>query len=468
MILSVETDQKNKADQPDEGEKSGKDALQDKSKQDESEQDEASGRTTIDVTVPDIGDYKEVDVIEVNVSVGDEIKEEDSLATLETDKASMEIPSPASGKVVDIKINVGDKVSEGDLVLVLEAKDAKSSAQNQSSTKASTDEKPSVEKTQSQQAPQTQKIAADEIDNSKAPASPAVRRLARILGVDLSRVTPTGRKGRITKEDCEAYIKNAVTKVQTGQVSSGAGLELLPDPQVDFAKFGEIEVEALSRINKLSAKNLARNWVKIPHVTFYDDADITDLEDFRKAKKAAAEKMGIKITPLSFLIKAAATALQAYPRFNSSLSTDGESLVMKKYYHIGFATDTPKGLMVPVVKDADKKGILEISKEIMALAKKAREGKLKPDDMKGATFTISSLGILGTTAFTPIINMPEVAIMGVSKAAIKPVWDGQNFVPRTMLPLSLSTDHRVIDGALAAQFLTKYCAILSDLREILL
>ena len=430
----------------------------------------SSANQVVNVTVPDIGDYKDVDVIEVNVAAGDEVQEEDSLATLETDKASMEIPSPMAGKVIDVKINVDDKVSQGDLVLTLEVS---RSAVADSSTNIDISKKgaetPAVKEEKPVSSPQTAPMpVAQEVDNSNTHASPSVRRLARVLGVELSRVSATGRKGRITKEDCEKYIKTAVQAVQSGQISSGSGLDLLPDPQIDFAKSGDIEVEALSRINKLSAKNLARNWVKIPHVTFYDDADITELEQFRKAKKAAAEKTGVKVTPLSFLIKAAATALQEYPKFNSSLSNDGESLIIKQYFNIGFAADTPKGLVVPVIKNADQKGIFEISREITDLVKNGRDGKLKPDDMQGATFTISSLGILGTTAFTPIINMPEVAIMGVSKAAIKPQWNGSEFVPRTMLPLSLSTDHRVIDGALAAQFLTRYCAILSDLREILL
>lgn len=419
----------------------------------------------IDVTVPDIGDYKGVDVIEINVKPGDQITAEDSLATLETDKASMEIPSPESGKVIDVKIKVGDKVSQGDLVLTLEVTGATAVAP--APKQPETKEVATAASLVSQAQPVTA-VEATDVHNTNAHASPAVRRLARILGVELARVVATGRKGRITKEDCENYIKKAVQAIQSGSVSSGGGLDLLPDPQIDFAKFGDVEVEALSRINKLSAKNLARNWVKIPHVTFYDDADITDLEVFRNAKKSAAEKAGVKVTPLSFLIKAAAVALKDYPRFNSSLSNDGESLIVKKYFNIGFAADAPKGLVVPVIKNADQKGIFEISREIMELVKKGRDGKLKPDDMQGATFTISSLGVLGTTAFTPIINMPEVAIMGVSKSAIKPVWNGKEFTPRTMLPLSLSTDHRVIDGALAAQFLTRYCAILADLREILL
>lgn len=421
----------------------------------------ASAETIIDVQIPDIGDYDSVDVIEVTVSVGDVVAEEDSLLTVETDKASMEIPSPMSGTVVEVLTKVGDKVSEGTLVVRLKT--------------TSTTVAPAPTKTVESPKPETQvKVApvatiSVAVDNSNSHASPSVRKLARILNVDLNKVAASGRKGRITKEDCYSYIKNAVNLVQSGKASSnGSGLDLLADPVIDFAKFGEIETLPLTRINKISAKNLHRNWVKIPHVTFYDDADISDLEDFRKSKKAFDEKTGIKITPLSFLVKAAATVLQEFPKFNSSLSSDGESLVLKKFYNIGFAADTPAGLMVPVIKDADKKGIIEISKDIMELAVKARDGKLGSKDMTGATFTISSIGVLGTTSFTPIINMPEVAIMGVSKAAIKPVWNGKEFVPRTMLPLSMSADHRVLDGAMSAKFLTRYCQILSDLREILM
>lgn len=406
----------------------------------------AAASQIVDVEVPDIGDYDNVDVIEISIKVGDEIAEEDSLITLETDKASMEVPSPVAGKVVEVVTKVGDKVSQGSLILKVETGTSAAATARVSSS-----------------------VNEYAVDNSNAHASPAVRKLARILNVDLSKVKATGHKGRVTKEDCYNYIKHAVTQVQTGKVAaSGSGLDLLDDPVVDFSKFGEIETQQLSRINKISAKNLHRNWVKIPHVTFYDDVDVTDLEEFRNAKKVFAEKEGIKVTPLSFLVKAAAVALQEFPRFNSSLSNDGENLIIKKYYNIGFASDTPAGLIVPVIKDADKKGIIEISKDIMELAGKARDGKLGAKDMTGATFTISSLGVLGTTSFTPIINMPEVAIMGVSKTAVKPVWNGKEFVPRTMLPLSLSTDHRVIDGALAAKFLTRYCQILSDLREIIM
>ncbi|ABU60806.1 pyruvate dehydrogenase complex dihydrolipoyllysine-residue acetyltransferase [Francisella tularensis] len=430
----------------------------------------ATTNQIVDVEVPDIGDYDSVDVIEVSVKVGDEIAEEDSLITLETDKASMEVPSPVAGKVVEVITKVGDKVSQGSLILKVKTQGS-APVEQTSSQPAPAKQEQAKQQAATPAAPTPASSSVNEyaVDNSNAHASPAVRKLARILNIDLSKVKATGRKGRVTKEDCYNYIKHAVTQVQTGKVAaSGSGLDLLDDPVVDFAKFGEIETQPLSRINKISAKNLHRNWVKIPHVTFYDDADVTDLEEFRNAKKAFAEKKGIKITPLSFLVKAAAVALQEFPRFNSSLSNDGENLIIKKYYNIGFAADTPAGLMVPVVKDADKKGIIEISKDIMELADKARDGKLGAKDMTGATFTISSLGVLGTTSFTPIINMPEVAIMGVSKTAVKPIWNGKEFIPRTMLPLSLSTDHRVIDGALAAKFLTRYCQILSDLREIIM
>ncbi|WP_395166956.1 pyruvate dehydrogenase complex dihydrolipoyllysine-residue acetyltransferase [Francisella salimarina] len=426
----------------------------------------ASGQT-VDVEVPDIGDYDSVDVIEVAVAVGDKVEEEDSLITLETDKASMEVPSPVAGEVAEVITKVGDKVAQGTLILKVKTE---GSAPAVAPSQAAKSEAPRQESAKPAPAPVAQSSVNEyAVDNSNAHASPAVRKLARILNVDLSKVKATGRKGRVTKEDCYNYIKHAVTQVQTGKVAaSGSGLDLLDDPVVDFSKFGEIETQPLTRINKISAKNLHRNWVKIPHVTFYDDADVTDLEEFRKAKKGFAEKMGVKITPLSFLVKAAAVALQEFPRMNSSLSNDGENLILKKYYNIGFAADTPAGLMVPVIKDADKKGIIEISKDIMELAGKARDGKLGSKDMSGATFTISSIGVLGTTAFTPIINMPEVAIMGVSKTAVKPIWNGKEFEPRTMLPLSMSADHRVIDGALAAKFLTRYSQILSDLREIIM
>ena len=423
---------------------------------------------SVEVKVPDIGDYDNVDVIEVNVAAGDTIQEEDSLITLETDKASMEVPSSHSGVVKSVNINVGDKVSQGDVILIVEAEVSSS----ESTAKADKPKKESSTpaKSQKTQNQPSQNAQPQGVVNKNYHAGPAVRRLARILGIDLTRVPATGNKSRITKEDCYNYVKQSLNQVQSGQVGSGgAGLDLLDDPVVDFAKYGEVETQALTRINKLTAKNLHRNWVKIPHVTFWDDADITELEEFRKSKKTEAEKLGIKITPVAFLVKACATALHSYPRMNSSLSADGENLIVKKYFHIGVAVDTPNGLLVPVVRDADKKGVYEIAKDLMDLIKRGREGKIKPDEMKGATFSISSLGILGTTGFTPIINMPEVAILGVSKSQIKPVFDGKDsFNPRLMLPLSLSVDHRVIDGALAAQFLTHLCQVLSDLRETIL
>ena len=435
----------------------------------------ASGGAPVEVHVPDIGDHSNVDVIEVAVSPGDTIEEEDSLITLETDKASMEVPAPQGGVVKEVKIQAGDKVSEGDLILLLEGQGGGAAPAPASQQSPAPSPSPSPAPSPAP-APQPQAAAGDNesYKNEKVYAGPAVRRLARILGADLTRIKPTGPKGRITKADCEAYIKNVVTRAQQGEATGSGGggggseLGLLPDPDVDFTKFGEVEEEPLTKINKLSARNLHRNWVKIPHVTFYDDADITELEAFRKAKKADAEKLGVKISPLAFIVKAAAVALQDFKRLNSSLSADGERIIYKHYYHIGFAADTPKGLIVPVIRDVDKKGIYDISREMADLIARGREGKVKPDEMKGATFTVSSLGILGTTGFTPIINMPEVAILGVSKTATKPVYDGKEFVPRSMLPLSLSVDHRVIDGALAAKFMTRLTTVLGDLREMLL
>ena len=451
-----------------EGSSSNDSATKEESKAESSAESVASQNSAvtqvIEVQVPDIGDYDAAEVIEIAVKVGDEIAEEDALITLETDKASMDVPSPVAGKVAEVLVKLGDKIGEGHLILKVEAKGA-------APVVISEPAKAEAPKREVKAAPVASQsnVNTYEVNNSNAHASPAVRKLARILNVDLGKVKASGRKGRVSKEDCYNYIKNAVTQVQTGKIAaSDSSLDLLADPVIDFSKFGEIETAPLTRINKISAKNLHRNWVKIPHVTFYDDADISDLEEFRKSKKAFAEKMGVRITPLSFLVKAAAVALQEFPRMNSSLSNDGENLILKKFYNIGFAADTPAGLMVPVIKDADKKGIIEISKDIMELAGKARDGKLGSKDMSGATFTISSIGVLGTTAFTPIINMPEVAIMGVSKAAIKPVWNGKEFEPKTMLPLSMSADHRVIDGAMAAKFLTRYSQILSDLREIIM
>ena len=430
--------------------------------------EQAGSSSVQEIYVPAIGDYSSVDVIEVNVSVGDSIAEEDSLLTLETDKASMEIPSPVSGILHSLAIKVGDKVSQGDLI-----GEMKVGKNSETVLTVSTAEPMKAQKKEPKEANLLEAASQEEQENAALYASPAVRRLSHILGVDLSKITGTGDKGRITKEDCNAYLKEAVSVMQSSNVNmdaAGSGLNLLADPKVDFAKFGDITVEALTRINKLSAQNLHRNWVRIPHVTFHDDADMTDLEAFRKLKKGQAEKQKIKLTIMPFLLKAAAKALQAFPRMNSSLDETGESLVLKQYYHIGVAVDTPKGLIVPVIRDVDQKSIFEIAAEYTDLVERGRVGKIKPAEMQGGTFSISSLGILGTTGFTPIINMPEVAILGVSKSAIKPQYDSvtQTFVPRMMLPLSLSVDHRVIDGALAAKFLTYYMSLLSDLREILL
>lgn len=451
----------------------------------------ASGGTkTIEVTVPDIGDASDVDIIEVLVAEGDSVEPEDGLITLETDKATMDVPAPEAGKIVSLAVKVGDKVSEGSLVLTLEVAGAESAPAKESND-APADSAPS----QAESAPSKSESAPAASDSSpKAPpvphhpsaggnvstgkvhASPSVRRLAREFGVDLTQVQGSGRKNRVQKEDVQSYVKYELSRPKmnpgssAGTGSTGGGLQVLAQPKVDFAKFGEVEEVPLTRIQKLSGPNLHRNWVTIPHVTQFDEADITDLETFRKEQNAIAEKrkLGVKITPLVFMMKAVADALKEYPAFNSSLSASGETLVMKKYFHIGIAVDTPGGLVVPVVRDVDKKGIMEISKELMEISVKARDGKLKATDMQGSCFTISSLGGIGGTAFTPIVNAPDVAILGVSKSEMKSKWNGKDFEPRLMLPLSLSYDHRVIDGALAARFAVHVSGALSDLRRILL
>ncbi|WP_440028950.1 dihydrolipoyllysine-residue acetyltransferase [Chromobacterium amazonense] len=436
----------------------------------------ASGRS--EIRVPDIGGHSGVDVIEVTVKVGDDIAVDDSLITLETDKATMEVPATAAGKVVEVKIKVGDKVSEGDLIVVVEGAVAASAPVAAAApAPAAAPAAPAPVAAAPAAAPTVAPVAAavsaaiDEIAFSKAHAGPSVRRLARELGVDLGKVKGNGRKGRITEDDVKAFVKGvmqnpAALAPAAAPAGSGAGLDLLPWPKVDFAKFGPIETKPLSRIQKISGANLSRNWVMIPHVTFNDECDITELEDFRKTVGKEWEKSGLKISPLAFIIKAAAEALKAFPTFNSSL--DGDNLVLKQYYHIGFAADTPNGLVVPVIKDADKKGLRQIAQELTDLSKLAREGKLKPTDMQGATFTISSLGGIGGTSFTPIVNAPEVAILGVCKSQIKPVWNGKEFAPRLMCPLSLSFDHRVIDGAAAARFTVHLGKLLSDVRRLIL
>jgi len=435
--------------------------------------------------VPDIGNYTNVPVIEVLVKAGDAVAKDQGLVTLESDKATMEVPAPFAGTVKEVKVKVGDDVSEGSVVALIEAGEAAPKASAAPAAKAeapkaapapqSTPAAPaapaaapatSAEKTEPRSPPVA--FGADTVMPDKVPyASPAIRVFARELGVDLAQVSGTGRNGRITKEDVQGFVKRALSTPRSA-AGAGAGLNLLPWPQVDFAKFGEVETRPLSKIKKISGANLARNWVMIPHVTQHDDADVTELEALRVQLNKENEKAGIKFTMLGFIIKAVVAALKKYPDFNASLDAGGENLVLKKYFHIGFAADTPNGLVVPVLRDADKKGIVAITQESGALAAKAREGKLGPADMSGGCFSISSLGGIGGTAFTPIVNAPEVAILGVSKSAFKPVWDGKAFQPRLLLPLSLSYDHRVIDGAAAARFTTYLAQLLADMRRSLL
>ncbi|HHG3101547.1 TPA: pyruvate dehydrogenase complex dihydrolipoyllysine-residue acetyltransferase [Vibrio parahaemolyticus] len=428
-----------------------------------------------EVNVPDIGG-DEVEVTEIMVAVGDTVEEEQSLITVEGDKASMEVPAPFAGTVKEIKIAAGDKVSTGSLIMVFEVAGAAPVPVAAPAQAAAPAAAPAAA-TPKAEAPAAAAPAAtgDFKENDEyAHASPVVRRLAREFGVNLSKVKGSGRKSRILKEDVQNYVKEALKRLESGAAASGKGdgaaLGLLPWPKVDFSKFGETEVQPLSRIKKISGANLHRNWVMIPHVTQWDNADITALEAFRKEQNAieAKKDTGMKITPLVFIMKAAAKALEAFPAFNSSLSEDGESLILKKYVNIGIAVDTPNGLVVPVFKDVNKKGIYELSEELMAVSKKARAGKLTAADMQGGCFTISSLGGIGGTAFTPIVNAPEVGILGVSKSEMKPVWNGKEFEPRLQLPLSLSYDHRVIDGAEGARFITYLNSCLSDIRRLVL
>ena len=432
----------------------------------------------IEVKVPDIGDFKDVPVIEVLVKPGDAVKKDDSLVTLESDKATMEVPAPAPGTVKEVRVKVGDKVSEGSAILVLEGAEAAKPAAPAPSAPASSAPAAAARPAPAAAAPAAPPREVAPASESQAEAaregvpphaSPGVRRFARELGVDLSRVRGSGPKSRILKEDVQGFVKESLAGGARAPAAGGAGLgELgLPAwPKVDFAKFGPVEVQARTRIQKISGPALARNWVMIPHVTQFDEADVTELEAFRQRVNEENAKSGAKVTMLAFLVKAAVAALQKFPTLNSSL--DGENLVLKRYWHIGFAADTPQGLVVPVIRDADRKGVVEIAKEAAELAAKAREGKLAPADMQGGTFSISSLGGIGGTAFTPIINAPEVAILGVSKTSMKPVWNGHEFAPRLMLPLSLSYDHRVVDGALGARFTAYLAQVLSDLRRGLL
>ena len=426
----------------------------------------------IEVKVPDIGDFKNIPVIEILVKPGDTVRAEDPLVTLESDKATMEVPSPVAGTVREIRIKVGDKVSEGALVLMLEASGDALAVSKAAPAPAVAAPQPvkAPPAPAAKPAPVAAPVAAsvDEAAFGKAHASPSVRRIARELGVDLSRVKGSGPKDRVVKEDVQAYVKTELARPRGGEGGGGLGFNLPPMQPVDFSKFGPVTTQPLSRIKKLSGGFLHRNWVSIPHVTQHDEADITELEAFRKTQSEEAKKSGIKFTMLGFLMKAAVVALKQFPEFNASLSPDGESLVLKDYFHIGVAVDTPAGLVVPVIRDVDKKGLLEIARELGDLSVRMRNGKISPADLQGGCFSVSSLGGIGGTFFTPIINAPEVAILGVGKAVMKPVWNGKEFVPRLMLPLSLSYDHRVIDGALGARFSTYLTTVLSDIRRLVL
>lgn len=432
-----------------------------------------------DVQVPDIGDFKEIEVIEILVKPGDTVAKEQSLISLESDKATMEIPSPEAGVVKEIRIKVGDKVSMGSLILTLE--EASGISPDRPAT-APVSAPPSAAPSPSGP-PVIPSVAVAAVESDPVPleprdpatslphASPSIRKFARELGVDLSRLKGTGTKGRILQEDVQAFVKG----IMAGSASKapaakggGLGFNLPAWPDVDFAKFGPVEVKPLSRIQKLSGPYLHRNWVSIPHVTQFDEADITDLETFRKSQTVETEKNGFKLTMLAFMIKACVTALRKYPQFNASLDKTGENLILKKYFHIGVAVDTLGGLVVPVVRDADRKGVFDLARELAEISKVAKDGKLKAGDMQGGTFSISSLGGIGGTFFTPIINAPELAILGVSRSAMRQVWNGTEFAPRLILPLSLSYDHRVIDGAVAARFTTELAKILSDIRRTLL
>jgi pyruvate dehydrogenase E2 component (dihydrolipoamide acetyltransferase) len=427
------------------------------------------------VKVPDIGDFKEVAVIEVLVKPGDTVANEQSLITVETDKATMEIPSPAAGKITEVKLKVGDKVSQGSTILELEAEGGAAPAPAAKEEKAPAEAKPAAEPAADFEAPavpQRPPVPKEpqEATQAKPHASPSVRKFARELGVDLTRVKASGPKGRIVHGDVQAFVKGALAAAPAAPAAKGGAqpFNLPAWPDVDFAKFGPVEAKPLTRLQKLSGPNLHRNWVSIPHVTQFDEADITDLEAFRKANTAETEKQGFKLTMLAFLVKACVTALRQHANLNSSLDRGGENLILKKYYNIGVAVDTPDGLVVPVVRDADRKGVFDVARELGEISKLARDKKLKPGDMQGGSFSISSLGGIGGSAFTPIINAPEVAILGVSRSVLRPVWSGKEFAPRLMLPLSLSYDHRVIDGAAAARFTTYLASVLADIRRSLL
>jgi len=430
----------------------------------------------MEVKVPDIGDFKGVDVVSVLVSPGDSVSEESPLIMLESDKASMEVPSPAEGIVKEVKVKEGDKISEGDLILLLQTESTQADSETPQEsgpppsavTLGPTARKPA---TYEERLPPVAPAPVDETAFAKVHASPSVRRYARELGVDLGRIGEgSGRKGRITQEDVQNLVKQVMSGETAPAAAEGvvAGSGIPPIPAVDFSKFGEIETLALNKIRRLTGSNMSRNWLNVPHVTHHDDADITDTEAFRKSLTEEAKKKDVRVTLLSFLLKACASALQEFPTFNSSLDPSGENLILKHYIHIGVAVDTPDGLVVPVIRDVEQKNVYALSVEIGEMSAKARERKLKPGEMQGGCFTISSLGGIGGTAFTPIVNAPEVAILGVTRSAMKPVWNGKEFTPRLMLPLSLSYDHRVIDGAQAARFVSYLCQVMADVRRLLL
>ena len=444
--------------------------------------------SVIEVKVPDIGDFKNIPVIEVLVKPGDRVIKEAALITLESDKATMDVPAPAAGVVKEVRVKVGDKVSEGSPVLVLDAADggeiaAKPAAEKMPAAAAAPAPQPAPRAATASAAPPPHppSLSRAEREASSAPpgatarmeagfaaahASPSVRRFARELGADLARVKGSGPKERVVKEDVQNYVKSELSRPRAAE--GGLALSLPPLPQVDFAKFGAVTLQPLSRIKKLSGANLHRNWVTIPHITQHDEADITELEEFRKIQVEEAKKQGIRFTILCFLLKAVVVALRQHPEFNASLSADGESLVLKQYFHIGVAVDTPNGLVVPVIRDVDKKGLIELAKELGEISARMRAGKIAPADLQGGCFSISSLGGLGGSHFTPIINAPEVAILGVGKSATRPMWNGREFVPRLMLPLSVSYDHRVIDGAQGARFIAFLSSVLTDIRRLVL
>ena len=437
---------------------------------------------TEEILIPDIGDFDAVEIVEVLVNPGDMVEVEDPLITLESDKATMEVPSLLAGKVVEVKVKIGDKVGEGAVVLVLEIDEAKAVGEESEPAPEKSKQEVPLAPPLDEEPPASEAMAptppapaapaprsdlslapVDEFPHTTTYASPAVRRFARELGVGLARVKGTGRKGRVLREDVQGFVKKTLSQPQ-GQGAAG-----LPEmPVIDFSRFGEVEREPLTRIQMISKTNVHRSWLHVPHVTQHDEADVTEMEAFRKAHADDAKAKGFKLTPVAFLLKAAAAALAAFPEVNASLDPSAENLIVKKYFHIGVAVDTPNGLVVPVVRDVDRKGLFELAEELLATSSRARDGKLTPSDFQGASFTISSLGGIGGTAFTPIVNAPEVAILGVSRSRMKPVWQGGEFVPRLMLPLSLSYDHRVIDGAMAARFVVHLSSLLGDLRRLLL